>query len=691
MERGANDRSTLHSPRSTNPMTTLGSISLTVAFVVAVYSMIAGYVGARRKIPELAQSARNGVIVFGALSTTALLAIAYALATRDFSISLVANHSSRDLPIFPYTFTALWGGQAGSLLFWSWILSLYGLVVVLKKWESNKDLMPYVVSVLMLIQTFFAFLLAFVTSPFEKMAVIPLDGAGLNPLLQHPLMSIHPPLLYIGFVGFAIPFCFAMAALLSGRVNDAWLRATRRWVLVPWMFLFIGLLIGGRWAYDVLGWGGYWGWDPVENAALMPWLVGTAFLHSAMVQERKGMLKVWNMGLIIIAFTLTMFGTFLTRSGIVQSVHAFAQSEIGPLFLGFTAFIALASTALLFFRLDKLQSERDFDSLLSREVFFLLNNVLFLGAAMAILIGVMWPILSEVITGETLTVGAPYYNLVIGVLFALIVLLMGVIPLIGWGGATLAKLGRKMIVPLIITAILVVIGFVLGARDPLPLFAVALLAFSFTTTSTDILFAAQARQKNTKENLPTAMARLIGRNHRRYGGYLVHLSVFILALGIIGSRVYATDEVRAMAQGEAWTTNGYTLVFEGLTPGVLEGEAVVTTATVGVYENGQRITTLRPAIGFFERQQQQATNPAIWHDVPFLRRDLYVIVQGWTDNFDTVSFRAFVNPLVSLVWVGGILFLLSTLFTMLPDPQEQRARERVKREIAVGGYVRPSE
>lgn len=672
-------------------MATLGSIALTVAFVVAVYSMIAGYVGGRQRITELANSARNGVIVFCALSTVAVVAIVYLLVQRDFSIALVANHTSRDLPLFPYTITALWGGQSGSLLFWSWILSLYGLAVVLKKWGSDHDLMPYVVSTMMLIQTFFAFLLAFVSSPFEKMQVVPLDGAGLNPLLQHPAMAIHPPMLYLGYVGFAIPFCFAMGALLSGRLNDSWIRTTRRWTLIPWMFLGMGLLLGGRWAYDVLGWGGYWGWDPVENAALMPWLVGTAFLHSVIVQERKGMLKVWNIGLIIIAFTLTLFGTFLTRSGVIQSVHAFAQSDIGPLFLGFTALMALAATALLFFRLDKLQSENEFDTLLSREIFFLINNVLFLGAAIAILIGVTWPIISEVITGQTLTVGAPYYNLVVGTIFGLIVLLMGVIPLIGWGGATLGKLGRKMVMPLGITAVLVVIGYFLGARDPLPILGVALLAFAFVSTTTDILFAANARQKNTKENLPTAIARLIGRNHRRYGGYLIHLSIVVLALGIIGSRAYATDEVKALAQGESWTTNGYTLVFEGLTPNVQDGEAVTTSATVGVLENGQRIATLHPAVQFFDRQQQQATTPAIWHDAPLFRRDLYLIVQGWTDNFQTVSFRAFVNPLITFVWVGGFLFLISTVLTMFPDPQEKRARERVRREIAVGGYASPGE
>lgn len=672
-------------------MNILGSISLTVAFVVAIYTTIAGYVGARRRIPELVDSARNGVIVFGVLVSLAVVCIVYALVTRDFSLQLVANHTSRDLPLFPYTITALWSGQNGSLLFWSWILSLYGLVVVLKRWQTDQDLMPYVVSVLMLVQTFFAFLLAFVTSPFAKMETIPLDGAGLNPLLQHPAMAIHPPLLYLGYVGFTIPFCYAMAALLSGRLNDSWIRSTRRWTLAPWLFLGIGLLLGGRWAYDVLGWGGYWGWDPVENAALMPWLVGTAFLHSVMVQERKGLLKVWNIGLIIITFSLVLFGTFLTRSGVVQSVHAFAESDIGPLFLGFTALITLSATALLFFRLNKLQSENDFDKLLSREIFFLINNVLFLGAAVAILIGVMWPILSEVITGQTLTVGAPYYNLVVGSIFGCIVLLMGIIPLIGWGGATLAKMGRKMIVPLAVAVVIVIVAYLEGAHDPLPLLAWALLAFAFTTTGADILLATRARQKNSRENLLTAMVRLIGRNHRRYGGYLIHLSIVILAIGVIGSRAYATDEVRAMAQGESWVTGGYRVVFEGLTPSVQNGEANVTRATLGVYENGQRLATLHPAVAFYDRQQEQETIPAIWSDPPFFRRDLYLIVQGWTDNFQTVSFRAFINPLVTLVWLGGILFLFSTVITMFPDPQERRARERIRREIPVGGAAQPSE
>jgi cytochrome c-type biogenesis protein CcmF len=673
-------------------MTTLGSIALLVALVVAIYSALAGFIGATRRIEALTESARNGVIVFGALMTLAILTIVYALVTRDFSLELVADHTSRDLPLIPYTITALWSGQSGSLLFWSWLLSLYGLAVVLRKWDTNRDLMPYVIAVLMGIQTFFVGMLNFSSSPFTKMDITPADGMGLNPLLQHPAMAIHPPMLYLGYVGFTIPFTFAMAALLSGKLNDAWIRTTRRWTMVPWLFLGLGLLLGGRWAYDVLGWGGYWGWDPVENAALMPWLAGTAFLHSVMVQERKGALKVWNIALIIITFGLVLFGTFLTRTGVVQSVHAFAQSDIGAPFLAFVAIVLVTALALLFFRLDQLQSEHEFDSLLSREVLFLANNILFLGAAIAILIGVIWPIVSQLVTGQTLTVGAPYYNLVVGAIFAGIVLLMGVIPLIGWGGATLAKLGRKMVWPLAFTLVVTCFAYLVGVREAAPLLGYALIAFVVATTTADLYWATRARQKNTREPFFVSFAHLLGRNRRRYGGYLIHLSVMVLAVGVIGSRAYATDETRALAKGESFTTQGYTLTFEDVQTNIPDGEGIMTRATVGVSQNGQRITTLYPANVFYQRQQQPETEPAIYNDAPFFRRDLYVIVNSWTDNFATVSFRAYVNPMISWVWFGGLLFLISTLVTLWPDAVESTARVR---EFARGAqtlaYSRPSE
>lgn len=671
-------------------MNTLGSISLTVAFVVTIYAAVAGFIGGRRNIPELVQSARNGVIVYASLTTIAFLAIIYAFVTRDFSLQLVANHSSRDLSLL-LTLTAVWSGQAGSLLFWTWILSLYGLTAILRNWTSNRDLMPYAIGILMLLQIFFAFMLNFVTSPFKTMELIPLDGAGLNPLLTHPLMSAHPPMLYLGYIGFTIPYVFAMAALLSGRITDSWIRATRRWTLIAWMFLGLGLLIGGRWAYDVLGWGGYWGWDPVENSALMPWLVGTAFLHSVMVQERKGTLKVWNLGLVILAFTLTVFGTFLTRAGIIQSVHAFATSEVGAWFLGFIALVALASMALLFYRLPMLRTNSEFDSLLSREVLFLLNNVLFIAAAMAILIGVIWPLISELITGQTLTVGPPYFNLVIGIILVGIFLLMGVIPLIGWGGATLKKLGRKVIVPLILTALFTALTFVLGNRELIPLFGMALVGFVIFTTLADMFWATLARQKNTRENFFAAFGQLLNRNHRRYGGYLIHLAVAIMAIGVIGSRNYETDEVRALQVGESWQTRGYTIVFENFTPNIPNGEGITAAATLGVYQDGKRITTLQPSTTYFPRQQQNMTDPAIYGDAPLFRQDVYAIIQGWEDNFEYVSFRVYVNPMIAWVWLGGILYLFAVGITLFPDPHEKKSRAEKWVEQGAYAYSPPSE
>ncbi|HZQ07575.1 MAG TPA: cytochrome c-type biogenesis CcmF C-terminal domain-containing protein [Anaerolineae bacterium] len=671
-------------------MNTLGAISLTVAFVVTIYAAIAGFIGGRRNIPELIDSARNGVIVYAALTTIAWLVVIYAFVTHDFSLALVANHSSRDLSLL-LTLTAVWSGQAGSLLFWTWILSLYGVAAILRNWTFNRDLMPYAIGVLMTLQIFFAFMLNFVSSPFKTMEVVPLDGAGLNPLLTHPLMSAHPPLLYLGYIGFTVPYVFAMAALISGRITDSWIRATRRWTLIAWMFLGLGLLVGGRWAYDVLGWGGYWGWDPVENSALMPWLTGTAFLHSVMVQERKGTLKVWNLGLVILAFTLTVFGTFLTRAGIIQSVHAFATSEVGAWFLGFIALVALASMALLFYRLPLLRTNTEFDALLSREMLFLLNNVLFLGAAIAILIGVIWPLISELITGQTLTVGPPYFNLVVGIILVGIFLLMGIIPLIGWGGATLRRLGRKVIAPLILTAVFTALTFVLGNRDAIPLFGMALVGFVIFTTLADMVWATRARQKNTREHFFAAYWQLLHRNHRRYGGYLIHLAIAVMAIGVIGSRNYATDEVRAMQMGESWETRGYMFVFENFAPNIPNGEGITAQATLGVYEDGRRITTLTPSTTYFPRQQQNMTNPAIYGDAPFFRRDVYAIIQGWEDNFEYVSFRVYVNPMMAWVWMGGLLYLLATVLTMFPDPQEVKSRARNLVKQGAYAFSKPSE
>lgn len=667
-------------------MVTLGYISIFIALVVAVYTTLAAFIGARRHVNELVASARNGILAYTALMTVAIGVLVIALYTRDFSIALVANSTSRDLQTL-YAITALWSNQAGSLLFWSWILSLYSAVVVLRKWERDRDLMPYVVATLMALQTFFAFMLAFISSPFARwwsigrnnpaMALfpptgatlfIPPDGQGLNPLLQHPAMAIHPPMLYLGYVGFTIPFAFAMAALISGKLSPEWIRTTRRWTLAPWLFLSMGLMLGGRWAYDVLGWGGYWGWDPVENAAFMPWLVGTAFLHSVMVQERKGMLKVWNMGLVIITFALVLFGTFLTRSGVISSVHAFATSEIGVWFLSFIALVTLAATALLFTRLKDLRSEREIDSLFSREAFFLLNNLLFVGAAFVVLWGTVYPLFSELVYNQKLTVGPPYFNQVAAPIFGTLLLVMAIIPLIGWGGATGAKFFRKLVLPLAITIVISAILFALGVRDVVPLAGYFLATLVLVATANELIEGTRARARATHENAFAALMGLIERNRQRYGGYLIHIAVAMMAIGIIGSQVYTTDATRALKPGESMQVRGYTLTFENLSREFPSGEALVTSASLGVSRDGKRIATISPARSFFPRQGETQTAPAV---VSSMQEDLYVIIAGWEDDFSTVTFRAYVNPLVFWLWFGGIAMVFTTLIAAWPSARAQ--------------------
>jgi cytochrome c-type biogenesis protein CcmF len=672
-------------------MSTIGSVSIFLGLVVAVYTTLAAVIGARRRIPELTASARNGILAYAALMTIAIGVIVVALYAHDFSIALVANSTSRELQTI-YTVTALWSNQAGSLLFWSWILSLYSAIVVVHKWERDRDLMPYVIATLMAIQTFFAFMLSFISSPFAHwwlvggktvmalfppagaLAFIPADGQGLNPLLQHPAMAMHPPMLYLGYVGFTIPFAFAMAALFTGRLGPAWLRTTRRWTIAPWLFLSIGLMLGGRWAYDVLGWGGYWGWDPVENAAFMPWLAGTAFLHSVMVQERKGMLKVWNIGLIIITFSLVLFGTFLTRSGVITSVHSFTESDIGVWFLTFIAGVTLGATLLLFTRLKQLRSERDIDSLLSRETLFLLNNLLFVGAAFAVLWGTIYPLFSEVVMGTKLTVGPPYFNQVAAPIFGTILLVMAIIPLVGWGGATGAKLLRKLVLPTAISVVLGAVVFALGVRDIVPLMAYFLALLVIVSTVSELIQGTLARSKNTHEFFTTALRGLIERNRRRYGGYLIHIGVAMMAIGIVGSQVYATDSTRALKPGESMNVRGYTLTYENLSPNYPSGEGEITSATIGVFQNGKRIATLSPSRGFYPASGETATTPAILSTV---QEDLYVIIAGWEDNFATVTFRAYVNPLVFWLWFGGFFMIVSTLIAAWPDAREE-ARVRVE-------------
>jgi cytochrome c-type biogenesis protein CcmF len=523
-------------------------------------------------------------------------------------------------------------------------------------------------------------------NPFYQLGFVPADGNGLNPLLRHWGMIVHPPVLYLGFVSFVIPFAFAVAALITRQTGDLWIRTTRRWTLIAWLFLSMGLLLGMWWAYGVLGWGGYWSWDPVENAALMPWLTGTAFLHSVMIQEKRGMFKVWNMALIIITYSLVIFGTFLTRSGVVSSVHSFAQSGVGPLFLLFVAVTFIYSVVLLFDRLDCLRSENALDALLSREALFLLNNLLFLAIFFVTFWGTLFPVVSELVAGQKAIVGPPFFNQVNGPLFALLVVLMGIAPLMPWRQASRQKLARLLLWPVIIGLVVMAGLFVLpGMRDfvvlpgtqarvlPVSLFY-GILAFVAAVIAMEFWRGVRTRHRAAGEGYLSALNNLISRNRRRYGGYLIHLGVVMIALGVVGTNFFKVETQRNLAVGESLAltsplTGSYTLTYEGLTMLPAPEDVRRTGATLTVSRDGQRIGQLQPTQDFFIPQEQPMTIPDIRHTVA---EDLYVILAGWDEGGVRATFKAYVEPLINWLWIGGLVFIFGTAIAAWPTRVQER-------------------
>jgi cytochrome c-type biogenesis protein CcmF len=690
-------------------MANIGYVALLLALVLALYAAVAALVGAQRRVPELVMSARNAALTVTGLLTLAVAILEYLLIGGDFRTLYVAEVTNRAMPLF-FKMTALWGSQAGSLLFWSWLMSLFGGAVLLRKWGKMRTLMPYVIAVTQVTLAFFiglisgvwtllampldalgliggAQLLADMVSinPFHQLGFTPADGNGLNPLLRHWGMIIHPPMLYLGFVSFVIPYAFAIAALATRQTGDLWIRATRRWTLVAWLFLSMGLLLGAWWAYGVLGWGGYWAWDPVENAALMPWLTGTAFLHSVMIQEKRGMFKVWNMVLIMMTYSLVIFGTFLTRSGVISSVHTFAQSGIGPLFLIFIGGMFVSSVVLLFERLDSLRSDNELDSILSRESIFLLQNVLFLAIFFVTFWGTIFPVVSELVAKQKAIVGPPFFNQVNGPLLAALVVLMGVAPLMPWRRASRQKLVRLLLWPVVVGLAVTVVLFALGVRDfaifpgtqthvlPVSLFY-GFAAFAALVTLLEFWRGMRARHRSTGEGYVRALWTLFGRNRRRYGGYLIHLGVIMMALGVIGTHFFQSETQRNLAVGDSFTITSvfsgeYTLTYKGLRSLPAPDDVSRTGATLAVSRGGREISELHPTHDFFIPQQQPMTIPAMRYS---LLEDLYVIVAGWEDGGATATFKAYVNPLVNWLWIGGLVFILGTAVAAWPDPAEDR-------------------
>ncbi|MHB1421048.1 MAG: heme lyase CcmF/NrfE family subunit [Bacillota bacterium] len=643
-------------------MADIGYLSIVLGLVVSIYTLVAFIAGIRTGNERLVKSARGGILAIAILSTLASLILMYFLVTSNFSLKYVAEYTSRNLPGF-YKFSAFWAGNAGSMLLWAWILSIYTAVVVYSKKNKNNPSIPYVAIILTINSIFFLLMMAFVVNPFEKLSTAVLDGSGLNPLLQNPGMVFHPVTLYLGYVGFAVPFAFAMAALITKNADDQWIKVTRRWIVIAWMFLTLGNLYGAQWAYVELGWGGFWGWDPVENASFIPWLTATAFLHSIMIQERKDMLKVWNMALIIVTYILTIFGTFLVRSGVLTSVHAFGDNNLGRYFLYFMGAMLIGSLYLLVDRLHLLKEGNEFQSYISKESSFLLNNLLLVGAAFAVFWGTVFPLVSEAIRGVKVTVGVPFFNQVSAPILGATIFVMGICPMIAWQKSSLKNLKDNFVYPF---SIAVVFGVILYMRLPMkklfPVIAFAVTFFVLITIILEFVRGTRVRHKLTGENYLTAFGRLVTRNRRRYGGYAVHLGVILLAFGIIGSMSYATKVTQTVTPGQQIKIDKYVLTFKGLAQRS-EGDNDIVYADLDVTRKGKPFGTVEPEKIFYSNWDQPSSEVDIRGG---FAEDLYVILASWGDGGKEATVEVHVNPLVDLVWIGGYILVLGTIFAIWP-------------------------
>src|SRR5262245_13540952 len=661
-------------------MPELGRAALVAAFGLILYAAVVGGYAASRGRRRLHDSATNALYAsFAAVGVAALVLVA-ALAGRDFSFDYVARSTSRELPL-GYTLAAFWSGQEGSLLLWLLVLTGAASAAIALNRRLVREVLPWTVPIVAGIAFFFALLLVAVASPFATQTA-PLDGAGMNPSLQNPYMIAHPPMLYLGYVGLTIPFAFAMAALASRRVDERWIVVTRRWTLAAWTLLGVGILLGAKWAYEEVGWGGWYAWDPVENAALMPWLVATAFLHSVMVQEKKNMLRVWNVILVAGAFALSLFGTFLTRSGVISSIHSFTQSSIGPFFLGFIAVVVAISMTLIIWRLPVLRSPTRLESLISREAAFLYNNLFLVALALTILWGVVYPLVSEALRGVAVSVGAPYYDF-FAIVFGLpLVLLMGIGPVVAWRRASLHSLASQLAWPVGIALAAGVLLLVAGAGSSVVgLVGYTFAAFVLTTIVLEFVRGTRARKAIGGGGWWHAFSGLVARNRRRYGGYIVHAAIVLLLIGAIGIGGFSSTREARLAPGESVTAGDYRLVYTGSAER-RGANAQEVRAQLDVFRGGDRIGALEAGKNTYFAEEQTSNEVGIRTD--WLRgEDLFVIADRFYPN-GSVILQVIVNPLVNFIWLSGLIFLLGSVVAMWPDAREQR---RLAARLAGEGAV----
>jgi cytochrome c-type biogenesis protein CcmF len=713
-------------------MAGVGSACLAVALLAAIYAAGASVYGALTGRREFAVSGRRAVYCMAGLLTLAMGILEAAFLRNDFSFAVVAQGSSTDTPTF-YKVTAMWATQDGSLLLWAFLLSVYASLVLFLTRRSLREIAPWATAVLGVVGGFFLLLMVGWENPFRTLPTAPAEGAGLEPLLRHPAMMIHPPMLYSGYVGFSIPFAFAIGALVTRRTGADWIRATRRFALVAWTFLGTGIMLGALWSYTELGWGGYWAWDPVENASLMPWLVGTAFLHSVMVQEKRGMLKVWNASLIVATFVLALLGTFLVRSGILDSIHAFGASTIGVQFLVFIGLVAVSSTALLISRLPNLRSEARLDSLLSREAFFLLNNLVLVGLGLVIFWGTFFPLISEALTGERHSLGPPWFDDYTTPLALVLVLLAGIGPVLAWRRVTWAGLRRALLAPLAVTAVALVLLLALtDAADSVPsLVMFCFVAFVLAVVGQEFWRGTAARRVMTGDPWPRALAGLVGRNRRRYGGYLVHAGIAVLFLGVAASSAFVTQRDVRLSPGQSTKVGDYTVTY--LRPTAkLGGDRAGTGAPISfgavleLRKRGKR-ELLRPSRNFYPTQdaskgaigrffEGEATSEvdlrwgarqdfwaAVRPDISELDAPIReanakfadsnpdvqgLVIAAITDRYrrdpPPAAFRFIVSPLVAWIWVGGGIALLGALVAAWPSPEARLRRVRALQAARLG-------
>ena len=661
-------------------MAFLGSFCLLIALALAVWCLVAGIAAVRSDVwwrLRLGETARRaGIATFIAVSASAF-ALVWAALNNDFSVTYILQHSNRTLPV-PYKLAALWSGQEGSLLFWSWLLSCYGFVLRVRH-KVDRQLVATTSTILAGIQIFFLILVNFVANPFGITSPAPADGNGLNPLLQYPEMVIHPPMLYLGYVGFSVPFAFALAALIMRYPGEKWIHITRRWTMVTWLFLTCGITLGAHWAYAVLGWGGYWGWDPVENASFFPWLTGTAFLHSVMMQEKRGMMKMWNVWLIFVTFMLCILGTLLTRAGLVSSVHAFAQSSIGSWFVTFLIVILVVCLIAFLKNRDHLASENKLEALVSRESSFLFNNVVLLAVTFAILCGTLFPILSEAVRGYKIAVGAPFFNKVTIPMGLFLLFLTAVGPLLAWGRTSFASIQRNFVAPTVLSLLVGVALLVanmrpwlggahvrswLGSLDRYRFYswmALILSTLVLATVASEFIRGGRVLRDKLNTNLLGGMYHLSRRNMRRYGGYIAHIGFAVVVIGLSGL-AFNQEQEQELGPGETMNIGHYSLVSQGSTQDDLPNYRSEATM-LDVYKDGTFLTRLNPAVFIYKASEQPDHKVAIHHRG--LLEDLYVIYAGGSPDRPTI--KAFVNPLVSCVWLGVIVLIFGTGMALVPN------------------------